>query len=112
MGWNHEVVPGHEGYIVGQLRDDSLWKEIDPPQDFRDEFPVHVVQAACACGWRSARYRAPAGTTWGPRCIDIRPTASGLRAEEGLRRLWLYHADGIAEPTKLDAIAELGEPIF
>lgn len=112
MGWNHGDVPAHEGYVVGQVREGSLWKEIDPPQDFRREIPVHEVQAACACGWRSARYRAPVGTTWGPRCIDIPPHSAGVRVEDALRRLWLQHADAIAEPTKLDVIADLGEPVF
>jgi hypothetical protein len=112
MGWNHDDVPEHEGLIVGQIRGSSSWKDIDPPEDFRGTLDVVAVHAACACGWRSARYSAPVGTTWAPRGTDLPSSAAGLRVEKGLRRLWLEHADAIAEPVKDDDIAAIGAPVF
>ena len=38
--------------------------------------------------------------------------ASGRCADKGPWRLWLEHADAIAEPTNLDEIADRGEPVF
>ena len=91
MGWSHHDEPDHKGYIVGQARKDGQWSDVSAPSDFRGTLDVETVQASCECGWRSARYRAPFGTTWASGDIDLPTSRIGLRKKDGLGRLWLEH---------------------
>lgn len=111
MGWFYDDLPGHEGYISGQTREDGRWVDVDPPQGFRGALPVAAIQAVCECGWRSSRYRAPWGTTWAPRSIDLPAGSLGLQAEEACRRLWLQHMTATRETAQTE-IGTLGEPVI
>lgn len=78
MGWCNDDAPGHEGFLVAleriTERYSSHYRELRANVDERigdREIEVRVVQAACECGWRSQRLRAPLGTTWAPSIVML-----------------------------------------
>lgn len=84
MGWIHEEMPGHEGYLVALVEREAGsgdWRELGRgPEKAADvmradaapkrELAARVVQVACECGWRSPRIDAPYGVTWAPFTVD------------------------------------------
>lgn len=75
MGMSHDHHPGHEGFLVGFLRLDGRWHQVDGST--ADRTKVTAVSVECSCGWRSPRVYAPLGAFWshnhvfaGPRPRD------------------------------------------
>jgi hypothetical protein len=107
VGWVCEHAPAHEGFFVAVVPINSWqFRELGYPRprwepDAADvEQEVRIVQAACVCGWRSARIIAPRGSSWFPNYVEIPlarlPTPMFPRGEEHLveregRELWIRH---------------------
>lgn len=95
MGWFFGDLPGHEGYVVGlvaELRPGGFtaWMELAyPAEHLPRELPVDVIQVGCECGWRSRRFRAPAGTTWSPHIVVL----GNDEVESEACRLWQRHIE-------------------
>lgn len=103
MGWQSYDAPGHEGHLValvaGDPDDPDSWRELHGrpevsalarvPRDTPDEVDVAVFQAACSCGWRSPRFRAPPGTSWWPSYVELPKLHEDLR--DLARDLWSQH---------------------
>jgi hypothetical protein len=117
MGWTCEDGQ-HEGFFVATVATDSWrFRELSAdtaavpggPRSGDKGQPVSVVQIACDCGWRSARLRAPAGTTWYPNTVELADGAAAFRFEAQCRELWRnhtqHHAVGqLDDGTRLDAL--------
>lgn len=91
MGWCDDSGE-HEGYIVGLVRlngrDSKSWRELSYFNRDNDAVgDIQLIQAACTCGWRSARIVAPYGTFYSPHHIATSP-----EMEEIAHQLWLLHA--------------------
>lgn len=113
LGWSHEDQPAHAGHIIGQAWKNGRWSDVGPAGDSGGALDVETVQASCACGWRSARYRAPFGTALtSSGSIDLPTSRIGLRKKDGLRRLWLEHVSAIGQSTAHEEIDNLGEPVI
>lgn len=113
LGWSHEDQPAHPGHIVGQTWKEGGWFDVSPPGESEGTLDVETVQAACACGWRSARYRAPFGTTMtSSGSVELPTSRIGLRKKDGLRRLWLEHVSAIGQWTEHEEIDNLGAPVI
>ena len=113
LGWCHDDQPAHRGGVIGQMRKDGRWLDVNSSSDLGGALDVEAVQASCGCGWRSARYRAPFGTTVASSGgIDLPTSRIGLRKKDGLRRLWLEHVSAIAESPEHEEVDNLGEPVI
>lgn len=62
MTWWIEGQPKHEGFAAGLTRDGRGWRELG--QRDKKNIPVAMMQAACECGWRGPRRRAPKCAIW------------------------------------------------
>jgi hypothetical protein len=112
MGWTCEEDGHHEGFVVAVREIDSgRFRELGPGDHvWAAGQPVAIVQIGCDCGWRSARYRPPAGTTWSPNTVELPDGPEAFRFESQARELWrdhtLHHVVGqLADGTRLDALA-------
>ncbi|MEO7827175.1 MAG: hypothetical protein ABIR60_08550 [Allosphingosinicella sp.] len=128
MGWVCEDDGRHEGFFVAvvPVPNSVEWRELaaargrhEPdctPEDGCSDVckvtppdgdqAAGVVQAACACGWRSGRLFAPRGTTFGGGLVDVPlghpPTPMFPRGvdhpfELQAIRLWQAHTRELAE---------------
>jgi hypothetical protein len=91
MGWLHMSHPGHEGYIVGLVKDVEShkgwfsWRELryDAAPEVRElDFErtkkengirVSTIQVACECGWRSPRIANVARTRFYAWFVETTP---------------------------------------
>jgi hypothetical protein len=98
------------GRLAGLAPPNVRFRELGPADHlWAADHPVAIVQIACDCGWRSARYRPPAGTTWSPTIVELPGGAVANRFEEQARALWRAHVDDHAvgqldHGTRLDAL--------
>jgi hypothetical protein len=87
MGWIHDDVSGHEGFIAGftpRGQGSELVRELASPEDVI-AFPVVAIGAACTCGWRSPRWKS-ASAKWRPFTVQ-----TSERDEQRALELWLEH---------------------
>jgi hypothetical protein len=121
MGWQSEDAPGHEGGLIGlvpapgagepgglrRVRDEGSggWRELHSPRDDVELENVKMFQAGCTCGWRSPRFRAPAGTSWWPFSLELPELHEDL--EDLAAELWSQHC---RLPDALAARAETRVP--
>ncbi len=92
MGWQSSDAPGHEGFLVGLVQDEAArdgWRELRSPGDDEERKNVDRFQAGCTCGWRSPRFRSPAGTSWWPFILDLPKLHEDL--EDVAREMWCQH---------------------
>ena len=70
MGWVCEADGHHEGFFVAVVPVNGWqFRELTHPGDV--DQPIRIVQVACGCGWRSARFYAPPGSRWYPSIVEI-----------------------------------------
>lgn len=104
MGWFDSDHVGHEGYLVGLVKDEerglaaeAYMRRLAYPHD-DTSLRVEQLQVGCACGWRSARFLAPTGTEWGPFAVELPTGTEELQAIA--RDMWRRHLD---DPELFDA---------
>ena len=90
MSWFHDEETGHEGTVVGLVEVRHGWRELGVADQTAQ--PVLVVQAACECGWRSPRMRAPSGTRFVPSAVMLPPGY-----DDRARVLWREHIQQIVD---------------
>lgn len=85
MNWCVQGHPEHDGYVAGLLREGRGWREFH--QRDPKGLPVKMIAAACACGWRGPRRRAPTRAVW------LRFLVGELtgKAQQPLYEDWLQH---------------------
>lgn len=96
MGWHNEEHPEHEGYLVGLVKVDYRFRELESEDGNVER--VEYVQMACSCGWRSPRLAAPYDTKFSPSIV----LASEALDELGLL-LWQEHVAATAARPGLKA---------
>ncbi|MBE7524684.1 MAG: hypothetical protein HS109_20275 [Burkholderiales bacterium] len=96
MGLFSSNHPGHEGYLIGLVKDDERglaaeghMRRLAYPHDDGDR-RVEVLQVGCDCGWRSARFSAPTGTTWSPFTVHV-PDYYADAVDALKREMWERH---------------------
>lgn len=94
MGWSHDDLPAHEGYIVGlvALEGSSYRTRELGSRDGDGDQPVERIQVACSCGWRSAIVRAPLGAEFFPSIVTFRK-GDEERIEDRALLEWNAHID-------------------
>lgn len=110
MGW-FELFDGHEGYVVGYVREpkSGLVRELGyhPDDDRPVECHVDFFAAACDCGWRSPRFVAPLRATYAPHIVLLEDD----QLEEAARELWSKHLREVY-PERLHARRPDGVVLF
>lgn len=112
MGWFDANAHGHEGYLVGLVRETgptgwSRWRELsglvsdEEAQRRYGGAEVDAVQVACECGWRSMRLATPFGVTWHPHVVCL-PRDEEDAFEEFGRELWRAHVRDVVGVTLYD----------
>lgn len=96
MGWCDANREGHEGYLIGLVEDEdrglpaeAYMRRLAYPRDDAER-SVEALQVACDCGWRSARFSAPPGTTWLPFSVQL-PAYARDAIESISVELWRCH---------------------
>lgn len=95
MGWSHDDLPTHEGYIVGVVAlEGSSYRtrELGSIDNDADQ-PVERIQVACSCGWRSAIVNAPLGTRFSPSIVIFPSGTTEQRTEDRALLEWNTHID-------------------
>lgn len=70
MGWTNAARPGCEGHIVAIVEGPAgVFVEVRSGSR-RPIASVAWASAACTCGWRSERVRAPSGVAYFPCSVD------------------------------------------
>ncbi len=90
MGWLNLDHAGHEGYLIGFIREDERWLELrysNPATRDRIVERVQAFQVGCDCGWRSTMFRAPLGTRYYPCSTSMRSESH----EDAARTIWEQH---------------------
>ena len=92
MGWSFDDLPGHEGYIVGLVQDEtSSWRKRELRMGDEAQ-PVEHIAVACDCGWRSQIVRAPYGTRFLPSTVVFRELDEE-RVEDLALAHWREHVE-------------------
>jgi len=72
MGMSNDDHPGHEGWLIGFVREDGRWRELtSADSDHGRSVPVLAVAVECSCGWRSPRAYSPIGAVWVPHTVLV-----------------------------------------
>jgi hypothetical protein len=112
MAWSNVAFAGHEGFLVGFVRDQGgvLYElgELGYPDGDRAALTAHAFVVACNCGWRSPRmlghpamrecerfeYEQAARTIWHRHVLrdapDMRVSTSGVLEASALEVASLY----------------------
>lgn len=104
MGWVCEEDGHHEGYLVAVVRVPNTveWRELTSADDDQG---TRVFQAACVCGWRSARLVAPSGSRFLGGLVELPrwpaslmfPRGQDHRIETQAVKLWQAHTRELAD---------------
>lgn len=118
MGWYSDQHPGHEGFLVGVVRElesSALWRELGR-RDESERVLIERLAIGCDCGWRSPRFHLPFGVvaSWVPFVVALAPKTDTeqnrnliWRAQEGMRSVWWSHAEATKRVRIHDACSML-----